>query len=124
MPLDFMDQPLEQLKSVTQNYDAFSCAAEKLEWLDIEEQHEDWWCRSGPIGIQLDAFKFPEDYIILHHITDVYARVVLSTMAYYEGWGPRFWEIPQAERRQCLEQGTLRSRPYSGYRSRDKARAL
>ena len=105
MLLDFMDQPLRQLKSVIQNYEVFACFAEKLEWPDVKEQHEDWWRRSDPIGIQLHVFEFPEDYVILHHIEDVYAGVVLSIMAYFEEWGPRFWDIPQAERKQCLEQG-------------------
>ena len=116
MPLDFLDQPLEQLRCVTQNYEAFSRAAEKLEWMDVEEQHEDWWRRSDPIGIQLDVFKFPEDYVILHHIADVYARVVLSTMAYYEEWSPQFWDMPQTERRQCLEQGMDLYKNYAMFR--------
>ena len=108
-----MTQSLDQLKSVTQNYEVFACIAEKLEWTDVEERHEDWWDRSDPFGIRLDVFKFPEDYVILHHIADVYARVVLSDMAYYEEWDPRFWDMPQTGRRQCLEQGTDLYRNYA-----------
>lgn len=36
-----MEQSLEQLKRIMRDYDYFSCIAEKLEWLDVEEQYEE-----------------------------------------------------------------------------------
>ena len=104
---DFMEQCLERLKKVMLNYDIFSCIAKNLEWLDIEEQYEDWY-QTYPLGIQLEIFKFPQDYIILHHIEDVYVRVNLSTIAHYEEWESNFWKISPKERNQCLkEKGML-----------------
>ncbi|MDE7477761.1 MAG: hypothetical protein K2M91_07405 [Lachnospiraceae bacterium] len=105
--LDFMiTQSIEKLRGIMLNYDIFSSIAEKLEWLDMEEQYEEW--RQSYLGIGLEVFKFPQDYIILNHIEDVYVRVALSTMAHYEGWEPQFWNILQEERKLNLkEKGML-----------------
>lgn len=58
---DFMKQPLERLKKMILNYGSFSCTAEKLKWLDMEERYE-YWHRSHSICIQLEVFTFPQDY--------------------------------------------------------------
>lgn len=97
-----MEQPLEQLKRIMLDYDYFSCIAEKLEWLDVEEQYEEWR-QNYPLGIQLEVYKFPQDYDILHHMADVYVRVAFSSMAHYEEWGPGYWDISREERRQRLK---------------------
>lgn len=114
-PVHFMKQPLEQLKEIMLDYDTFCHTAEKLEWLDIEEQHDNWF-RSYPLGIQLDAYMFPRDYIILHHIADVYTRAVLSSMAYYEEWEPKFWDMPRVERKRCLTEGKMLYKNYAVFR--------
>ena len=104
--LDVMiTQSIEKLREIMLNYDIFSSIAEKLEWLDMEEQYDEW--RFEPCGIELAVFKFPQDYIILRHIEDVYVRVALSTMAHYEGWEPQFWNISQEERKQTLKESDM-----------------
>ena len=114
---DFMRQPLQQLERIIRDYTVFSCIAERLEWFALEERHEDWYKpQAYPLGIQLDAFLFPENYIILHHIEDVYARVILSTIAYYEEWPSSFWDIPQSERKYCLQKGRKLYESYSTFR--------
>ena len=111
---DFMKQPLEQLKKMILDYGSFSCTAEKLKWLDMEERYE-YWHRSHPICIQLEAFTFPQDYRIWNHMEDVYVQVVLSEMAHYEEWEPGSWDnISQKERRECLE-GHIMRHLYDNY---------
>jgi len=113
---NFMKEPLEQLEKIIQDYDAFSLSAERLKWLDIKEQHENWF-RSYPLGILLDVFEFPQDYNILHHITDVYTRTVLSNMAYYEEWEGNFWDTTSwEERRNCLTKGEKLYKNYATFR--------
>ena len=38
--LDFMNQPIEQLREIIQDYDVFCRTAEKLEWIKIKVQYK------------------------------------------------------------------------------------
>ncbi len=97
-----MEQSLEQLKRIMLDYDYFLYIAEKLEWLDVEEQYEEWR-HHYPLNMLLEVYKFPQDYDILHHMADVYVRVVFSSMAHYEEWEPGYWDVSREERRQRLK---------------------
>ncbi len=111
----FLEEPLERLRGLLPDYDRFCRIAERLAWQSAKERHEDWRC-TYPLGILLDAYEFPRDYILLHHAADVYVQSVLSGMAYAEGWGPDFWDIPQAERTRCLAQGKALYQAYAVFR--------
>ena len=97
--LDF----LEQLKEIIQDYDIFCRNAEKLKWNDIEEQHARF--QTNALGIDFEVYEFPKDYMILTHAAEVYTRCVLSSMAYFEEWDQKFWDIPLDERKVCLTKG-------------------
>lgn len=104
----FMEQVVERLRRIILDYDVFSSVAEKLDWLDVEEQHEEWR-HTYPFGMQIEVYRFPQDYLVLHHVEDAYVRTVLSDMAHYEEWEPGFWEISQEERRHCLKETGMRA---------------
>ncbi|MCI9051025.1 MAG: hypothetical protein HFI05_03735 [Lachnospiraceae bacterium] len=80
--LDFMNQPIEQLREIIQDYDVFCRTAEKLEWINIKEQYKIY--QLNYTVMDFGVYEFPKSYIILSHIMDVYAQTVLSCMAYYE----------------------------------------
>lgn len=81
--LDFMKQPIEQLREIIQDYNVFCRTAEKLEWINIKEQYKMY--QLNYTIIDFGVYEFPNNYRILSHIMNVYARTVLSCMAYYEG---------------------------------------
>ena len=93
----------DELKNVVKYYDKFYYVAERLEWIDIEEQHENWF-KTYPLGIQLDMYEFPRGYI-QDNIACAYVRACLSDMAFYEEWDRNFWDIPQSDRKYCLTEG-------------------
>ena len=98
--LDFMNQPIEQLREIIQDYDVFCRTAEKLEWINIKEQYKIY--QLNYTVMDFGVYEFPKSYIILSHIMDVYAQTVLSCMAYYEGWDSEFCNISREERKYCL----------------------
>jgi len=95
-------EDLSMLKLIVSDYDRFCCIAEKLEWIDIKEQYEDW--HDCEFGICLDIFEFPEGYI-QKNMLQAYVRTVLSGMAFYEEWEKDFWKISESERKECLTKG-------------------
>ncbi len=90
------------LKNVVTSYDAFCHIAERLAWIETEEQHENRG--SYPLGIFLDMYEFPQGYI-QGNIAYAYVRACLSGMAFCEEWDRDFWDIPLDERKQCLTKG-------------------
>lgn len=105
-----MQQILEELKSIVKDYDKFCYIAERLAWIDIEEQHERYG--TYPLGIILDMYEFPQGYIQDNFVC-AYVRACLSGMAFCEEWDRNFWDIPQAERRHCLTKGRMLYEPYA-----------
>lgn len=101
---------MDLLKKVVSDYDVFCSIAEKLEWIEIKEEHEDWF-KKYPLGIFVDLFAFPEGYI-QNNLVDAYVRAVLSSMAFAEQWDKDFWDMPQKERKKALIEG---QRLYQSY---------
>lgn len=106
-----MKQDIKLLKSVISNYNNFCFVAEKLEWIDIKEKHEDWF-RIYPLGIFISVYEFPKGYI-QNNIVFAYVRAVLSNIAFFEEWDKDFWNISQKERKEYLTRGILLYKPYA-----------
>ncbi|MDE6053871.1 MAG: hypothetical protein K2G55_08935 [Lachnospiraceae bacterium] len=101
-----MDNVLASINTVM-DYDGFCRVAKDLDWIDVNVQHEDWYhtySHHYPLGICLDLFTFPVEYI-QNHLPEAYVRAVLSGMAIYEEWDADFWDIPKSQRIDCLTQG-------------------
>lgn len=105
-----MKQNLSLLKKVVSNYNEFCRFAEQLEWINIKEEHENWF-RTYPLGIFIDAFEFPKGYL-KNNIVSAYIRAVFSSIAFYEEWDKDFWNIPQLERKEILTRGQALYLPY------------
>ncbi len=82
------------LKDVISDYDRFFSIAQQLEWIEIKEQHQDWYQDYGhyyPFRIYVDIFEFPEEYV-QNNIIQAYVRTVFASMAIYEEWEDKdFW---------------------------------
>lgn len=98
------------LINVVTRYDEFCHIAEQLAWIEIGEQHENQ--HSYPLGITLDMYEFPQEYI-QSNIAVAYVRACLSGMAFCEEWDRNFWDIPHTERKQYLTKGRWLYEPYA-----------
>lgn len=106
-----MKQSLNQLKKVLSDYNEFCNIAENIEWIDIIEEHENWF-KTYPLVIFIDLYEFPNGYI-KNNIVSAYVRAVLSSMAFYEEWDKDFWNISQSERKEALTKGESLYKPYA-----------
>ncbi|NDO47382.1 hypothetical protein [Clostridium sp. MD294] len=106
-----MKQSLNLLKRVVSNYNEFCHFAERLEWIDIKEEHENWF-RTYPLGIFIDTFEFPKGYL-KNNIVSAYVRAIFSSIAFFEEWDKNFWNIPQLERKEILTKGQALYLPYA-----------
>lgn len=91
---------IKELSEIVNNFELFKETAENIEWLDIEEYHEDWF-KKYPLGISVDVCRFPKGYVE-KNFKDAYVRCILSSMAYFERLDKDFWNISKEERSYCL----------------------
>ena len=94
---------IRNLRDVLSDYDVFCHAAEQIAWFVIEERHESFSGKQ-PLGIYLNGYEFPGEYMRKNRI-EAYVRGVLSSIAFYEEWEKDFWNISLPERKYCLEKG-------------------
>ena len=75
--LDFMNQPIEQLREIIQDYDVFCRTAEKLEWINIKEQYKiyqlnytvmDFGVYEFPSGLWM--YMHEQFYLVWHIMRD------------------------------------------------------
>lgn len=106
-----MNNNLSLIKDVISDYNKFCEIAKKIEWLELYEEHEDWW-NTYPLGIVFSIYEFPKDYI-KNDILSSYVRIILSNIAFSEGWDKNFWDIDEIKREKYLKEGKSLYEPYA-----------
>lgn len=94
---------INRLKKISNNYDKLKKVAEKIVWLDINEQHFYWKERHG-FFLDAHLYDFPKNYV-KYKFKDAYVRAAFGQMASDWEWEDDFWKIPIAERKQLLAKG-------------------
>lgn len=113
---DFMGQVIGQLESVVCSYDAFCDIAGRLDRQDVRTWNNDYGDKN-PLSAHLNEIEFPQDYLVIHSISEAYVYAVLSDTRFYRDWhffmrnicgklrrgyDKEFWLLPQEDREAYL----------------------